>query len=86
MIGTSLLLAIAISAFGKTNIYGISICNILCIFIIMVMGWKNGMLVGATIGVTIGVTIGLIFNEEPLLIAIYAFSGLLSGILCRFGK
>lgn len=86
MIGTSLLLAIAISAFGETNIYGISICNILCIFIIMVMGWKNGMLVGATIGVTIGVTIGLIFNEEPLLIAIYAFSGLLSGILCRFGK
>lgn len=86
MIGTSLLLAIAISAFGETNIYGISICNVLCIFIIMVMGWKNGMLVGATIGVTIGVTIGLIFNEEPLLIAIYAFSGLLSGILCRFGK
>lgn len=86
LIGTSLLLAIAISAFGDTNIYGISICNVLCIFIIMVMGWKNGMLVGATLGVTIGVTIGLIFNEEPILIAIYAFSGLLSGILCRFGK
>ena len=86
LIGTSLLLSIAISVFGDVTIYDISICNVLCIFIIMVMGWKNGMLVGATLGVTIGVTIGIIFNAEPILIAMYAFSGLLSGILCKFGK
>jgi len=86
LLGTCLLLTIAISALGDVNIYGISICNVLCIFIIMVMGWKNGMLVGATLGVTVGVTIGLIFNDEPILIAAYAFSGLLAGILCKFGK
>lgn len=86
LIGTSLLLSLAISVFGDVTIYDISICNVLCIFIIMVMGWKNGMLVGATLGVTIGVTIGIIFNAEPILIAMYAFSGLLSGILCKFGK
>jgi len=86
LIGTSLLLSLAISVSGDFTIYDISICNVLCIFIIMVMGWKNGMLVGATLGVTIGVTIGIIFNSEPILIAMYAFSGLLSGLLCRFGK
>ncbi len=86
LIGTSLLLSIAISALGDFNIYGISICNVLCIFIIMVMGWKNGMLVGATLGVVEGVTIGLIFNSEPILIAVYAFSGLLAGLLSKFGK
>ena len=86
LIGTSLLISIAISAFGDISVYNISISNVLCIFIIMVMGWKNGMLVGATLGVTVGVTIGLIFNAEPMLIATYAFSGLLAGILSRFGK
>jgi len=86
LIGTSLLLSLAISVFGDFTIYDISICNVLCIFIIMVMGWKNGMLVGATLGVTIGVTIGIIFNAEPILIAMYAFSGLLSGVLCKFGR
>ena len=86
LIGTSLLLSIAIAALGDINIYGISICNVLCIFIIMVMGWKSGMLVGATLGVVEGVTIGLIFNSEPILIAIYAFSGLLAGLLSKFGK
>lgn len=86
LIGTSLLISIAISALGDINIYNISISNVLCIFLIMVMGWKNGMLVGATLGITIGVTVGLIFNEEPMLIATYAFSGLLAGILSRFGK
>lgn len=86
LIGTSLLLSIAIAALGDINIYGISICNVLCIFIIMVMGWKSGMLVGATLGVVEGVTIGLIFSSEPILIAIYAFSGLLAGLLSKFGK
>ena len=86
LIGTSLLLSIAISAFGGISVYNISVSNVLCIFIIMVMGWKNGMLVGATLGVTVGVTIGLIFDAEPMLIATYAFSGLLAGILSRFGK
>ena len=86
LIGTSLLLSIAIASLGDLNIYGISICNVLCIFIIMIMGWKSGMLVGATLGVVEGVTIGLIFNSEPILIAIYAFSGLLAGLLSKFGK
>lgn len=86
VIGTSLMVAIAISALGNFSIYDLSIRNIFCIFIVMIMGWKNGMLVGATTGVTIGVTIGLIGNEEPILIAVYAFSGLLAGLLCKFGK
>ena len=74
VIGSSLLLAIAVSCFGDLNIFGFGIRNILSILIVMFLGWKNGILVGTTAGVTIGVTIGIIANTEPIMIAAYAIS------------
>ena len=52
----------------------------------MILGWKNGVLVGTTSGVTIGVTLGIITGSEPIMIAAYAISGMIAGILNRFGK
>lgn len=86
VIGTSLLLAITITAFGNINIFGFSIKNILSILIVLVLGWKNGLLVGATGGITIGVVLGVITETEPLMIAVYAVSGLIAGLLNRFGR
>ena len=86
VIGTSLLLAIAASAFSDLSILGFSIRNILSILIVLVLGWKNGVLVGATSGVTIGVTLGIITGGEPIIIAAYAISGMIAGVLNRFGK
>ena len=56
------------------------------ILIILVLGWKNGVLVGTTAGVTIGVTLGVITSADPMMVAAYAISGLFAGILNRFGK
>lgn len=86
VIGSSLLLAIAVSCFGELSIFGFGIRNILSILIVMFLGWKNGILVGTTAGVTIGVTIGIIANTEPIMIAAYAISGMIAGILNKFGK
>ena len=86
VIGTSLLLAIAVSAFSDITLLGFSIRNILSILIVLVLGWKNGVLVGATSGVTIGVTLGIITGGEPIIIAAYAISGMVAGFLNRFGK
>ena len=86
LIGASLLLAISVGAFGDVNILGIGVKNVLSILIVMTLGWKNGILVGTTSGVTIGVTLGIITGSEPIMIAAYAISGMLAGILSRFGK
>ena len=86
VIGASLLFAIAVAAFGDSSIYGFSIRNIFSILIVMILGWKNGILVGTTSGVTIGVTLGVISNNEPIMIAAYAISGMIAGILNKFGK
>lgn len=86
LMGASLLLAISVGAFGDFNIVGFNIRNILSIFIVMALGWKNGILVGTTSGVTIGVTLGVITGSEPIMIAAYAISGMLAGIFNRLGK
>lgn len=57
ILGASLILAIAVGAFGELSIFSFSIRNILSILIVLILGWKNGVLVGTTAGVTIGVTI-----------------------------
>ena len=86
VIGASLVLSIAISSFYSINIFGFNICNILSIFIVLLLGWKQGILVGTTSGVTIGVTLGIITGSEPIMIAAYAISGMVAGILNKFGK
>lgn len=57
VIGASLLLAIAFYSLNGLNIFGLSISNILSIMLVLFLGWKNGMLVGATSGITIGMVL-----------------------------
>lgn len=48
VVGASLILAIATSAFGSFSIFGFEVRNVLSILIVLVLGWKNGILLGAT--------------------------------------
>ncbi len=86
VLGTSLLLSIALCSLGDLKVLGFSIRNVLSIFIVLVLGWKNGILTGTTAGATIGVTLGIIANNEPIVVAAYAISGMIAGILNKFGK
>ena len=86
VLGASLMIAIAVGAFGDLSVFGFSIRNILSILIVLILGWKNGVLVGTTAGVTIGVTFGIITSSDPVMVAAYAISGMIAGILNRFGK
>ena len=86
VIGASLLLSIALSAFSGIKVFDYSITNILSVMLVLILGWKNGMLVGATSGVTIGMVLGIINSSDPILIAAYALSGMLAGILNKLGK
>jgi stage II sporulation protein E len=53
---------------------------------IMVLGWKNGMLVGATCGVATGLAISFSVDTSFIEILMFAVSGIFSGLLNRFGK
>lgn len=86
VMGASLLISIALCAFSKLHIFGLSITNILSIMLVLFLGWKNGMLVGGTAGITIGMVLGIINSSSPILVATYAISGMIAGILNKLGK
>ena len=86
LMGASMMITIAFSALTPVHIFGFSVKNILCILVVLILGWKNGMLVGATGGITIGIVLGIIDGSNPIMIAAFAISGLLAGLFSRFGK
>ena len=86
VVGASLMLSVASCAFGELSVFGMQIKTVLSILIVLVLGWKQGILIGATSGVTIGAVVGIIGNSEPALVAAFAISGLIAGALSRFGK
>lgn len=86
VIGASIVIATCASSLRGFSIFGFELRTILSILVVLVLGWKNGVLVGATTGITIGTILGLIGQDEPIIIASYAISGMISGIFSRFGK
>ena len=53
---------------------------------IMVLGWRHGMLVGAVTGISTGLAISFADNTSFVQISMFAISGILSGALNKFGK
>ena len=86
VIAAAIIFAVAISVLKDITFFSLSVSNILIIFIILVLGWKNGMLVGGTSGLSIGLVLTLIGNATVLQLAVFAVSGILAGILNKFGK
>lgn len=78
--------ALAVGGLGGWNVLGVSLKNILCIIIILVFSFKTGAGNGAAIGVIVGTVISISSNSSPIIIASYAFCGLLAGILRNMGK
>lgn len=86
VIGASLIIAIAVAGFKDITIFNYSLKNILSILIVLILGWQNGVLIGATSGITIGVVLGIIGQGDITQIAAYAISGMISGLLNKLGK
>ena len=86
MVGATVIISLACSIFANIQIYQMSLCSIIIIFMIMVLGWKNGMLVGATSGIAIGLTTSFVQATDLITILIFSISGILAGFLNKFGK
>ena len=50
VMGASLLIAIAFVALTGLSFWGLSVTNIFSVMLVLFLGWKHGMLVGATSG------------------------------------
>jgi len=55
IIGATVIVSLAAVSVSQYRVFGMSIANILSIFLILVLAWKNGVLVGSTIGISLGI-------------------------------
>ncbi len=74
VVGASLMLGIAITSLKGLSIFGFEIKTVLCILIVLVLGWKKGILIGGTSGITIGAVLGIIGGEPQIFVATFALS------------
>lgn len=86
LIASVIIIAIASLVFNKLNIFSLNISNIVIIFMIMVLGWKHGMIVGAVTGIAVGLSTSLVDGTSFVQISMFGISGILSGLLNKFGK
>ncbi len=86
VIGSSIMIAIASIILNRITVFNFHLSNVVIVFCVMLLGLKNGMLVGCTAGLSMGLVVSMIELQNGLQIAVFAVSGILAGCLNRFGK
>ena len=74
---------VALLGLPKFTIFGLSIKNVISVFVIMTFSLKGGMGTGAAAGIMIGIITN---SSSATLICLFAFCGFLSGLLNKFKK
>lgn len=86
LIAMTVFLAVASLPFSEIKLFDLNISNIIIIFMIMFLGLKNGMMIGATAGLAISLSICLYEDTTLLQVTIFGMSGILAGLFSKFGK
>ena len=86
VIGATIIFAIAVSVFDKIEIANLNVSNVFIILMILILGLKNGLLLGGVSGISIGLALMLIGRGDMMLLAVLCVSGALAGFFNNFGK
>ena len=86
LLSTGILISVIFSSFGNFEFLGITLGSIVSILTIMILGWKKGPSIGAASGLAIALILGMMGQANITTVAAYGLSGLLAGLLSRFGK
>ena len=60
IIGATIIVSIATAAFNNFSFFGLSISNIVAIFMILALSYRSGILVGGTTGISVGLILGIL--------------------------
>lgn len=85
-ISFGVILAVVLTLFSKMSILNFSIANVLLVVLIITIAWKNDWVVGTSCGVILGLVYSIITGESTLIITTCGFTGLIAGILSKYGK
>ena len=86
IITVTLLFVLTIIGLPKLIFMGLALKNILIISLIIIFSLRNGPAVGASIGIISGMIVSMAVPTTPLVIGVYGFCGLISGVFKDLGK
>lgn len=86
LIASVIIVSVAIVALCRWTIFGYCIPCIITMFLIMMLGWKHGALVGLVTGLAVGLSITFIDGISATELIVYIGSGIVGAVLGRLGK
>jgi stage II sporulation protein E len=86
MISMAMLMTLTLSGIGNVQLAGINIVNVMGILAILLFSFSAGPGVGAAVGVIVGLVVNITNPSLTIVIASYAFCGLLAGVFKNLGK
>lgn len=86
MISIAMLMTLTLAGIGNVQIAGINLINVMGILAILLFSMSAGPGVGAAVGVIVGLVVNMTNPGAPMVIASYAFCGLLCGVFKSLGK
>ena len=86
MVCTFITLSLVLSGLDSIWFFGLSLKNIICIVMIVYLGYKQGVLLGSVSGCVLGLITYLGSPEMPFIVSILSVGGLLSGLFRDLGK
>lgn len=78
--------AVTVLGLSEVDVWKFSFKNIIGMLLTLFFAYNGGASIGAAVGVTIGVITSMTITGAPVIIGVYAFSGLLAGIFKDMGK
>ena len=86
MVCTFITLALVLSGLSSIWFFGLSLKNVISIIVIVYLGYKQGVFLGAVSGCVLGLITYISSPEMPFIVSILAVGGLLSGLFRDLGK
>ncbi|WP_425447829.1 stage II sporulation protein E [Dethiothermospora halolimnae] len=86
LICATIMLALVVSGIGDIKFFNLALKNIICGFLVISFSYTKGPAAGTAVGVTMGIVCGMSTPNMPVIISVYGFSGLLSGLFKELGK
>lgn len=86
IIGGAIIITVASTALTNFSIWNLNLCYIIVCFMTILLGLKNGVLVGFGAGISLGLVLAMLGVGNMELLGILATGGILSGIFRKIGK
>ena len=83
---TAVAIAVTVSGIGALRIWHIAIKTMVMAVVILMGAYTGGAAAGSAIGALLGITSGLMTTRAAVVVGVFSFAGLLSGVFKELGR